>query len=397
VTPAFFRIVWTVLRKEVVENLRDRRTMLSAFLFVPLMGPLLFAGMTTFMVDRVVGEADERLRLPVIGSEYAPNLLQFANENGADVVPYSEGVEQARRAIRAGAENFMIVIPDSFGDDIKGGESAHIEIIWDSSNNKAQRYAGRARSLLGAYSSQLGALRLMARGMDPRVVEAIDVRSIDMATPSGRALVLLGALTYFLLFSLLMGGLYLAIDVTAGERERGSLEPLLCLPVSRTTLVLGKLGATALFMLMAMTLTLCALVVSMQFLPLEKLGMNSNFGPLVGLKIAGILLPMAVFGAALLFVVGSFTRSYREAQTWLGAILAIPTLPILFAGMANVRPSTLLMAVPSLSQHLIATNLLRGDPVEPLHVLVSVASTLLVGSSLIWIATRLYQREKLLG
>jgi sodium transport system permease protein len=109
------------------------------------------------------------------------------------------------------------------------------------------------------------------------------------------------------------------------------------------------------------------------------------------------MLPMSIFGAALLFVVGSFTRTYREAQTWLGAILAIPTLPILFASVANVRPSTLLMAIPSLSQHLIATNLLRGDRVEPTHVLVSIISTLSVGTVLIWFATRLYRREKLLG
>jgi len=393
----FWHIVWTVLCKEVIENLRDRRTMFSAFLFVPLMGPLLFAGMTTFMVDRVVGEADERLRMPVIGAEHAPNLLQFANENGADVIAFTAGAEQARLAVREGREHFVLVIPDSFGDKLKAGEAAPVEIIWDSSNNKAQRHSSRARSLLNAYSSQLGALRLMARGIDPHVMETIDVRSIDIATPSGRALVLLGTLTYFLLFSLLMGGLYLAIDVTAGERERGSLESLLCLPVSRASLVLGKLCATALFMLMALALTLTALVVSMQFLPLEKLGMSSNFGPLVGLQIAAIMMPMSIFGAALLFCVGSFTRSYREAQTWLGAILAIPTLPILFAGMANVRPSTPLMAVPSLSQHLIATNLLRGDAVEPLHVLVSIISTLLVGGVLVWVATRLYQREKLLG
>jgi len=391
------RVIWTVLCKEVLENLRDRRTMLSAFLFVPLMGPLLFAGMTAFMVDRAAGEADERVRVPVIGAQYAFNLLQFANENGADIVNFAGDVAQARRAVREGSEHFVLVIPKTFGEKLKAGEAAPIEIIWDSSNNKAQRHVSHARSLLHAYSSQLGALRLMARGIDPRVIEAFDIRSTDIATPSGRALIVLGTLTYFLLFSLLMGGIYLAIDVTAGERERGSLESLLSLPVSRVSLVLGKLGATALFMLMALMLTLTALVISMQFLPLEKLGMSSNFGPVIALKIAALMLPMSVFGAALLFVVGSFTRSYREAQTWLGAILAIPTLPILFAGMANVRPSTPLMAIPSLSQHLIATNLLRGDVVEPLHVVVSVASTLLVGCVLIWIATRLYEREKLLG
>jgi len=364
---------------------------------VPLMGPLLFAGMTTFMVERVVGEADERLRLVVIGGEHAPNFLQFATENGADVIALTDDVASARASVRAGREHFILVIPGSFGDKLRSGEGAPVEVIWDSSNNKAQRHAGRARGLLEAYSAQVGKLRLLARGIDPQVVDAFSVRSIDIATPSGRALVLLGTLTYFLIFALLMGGIALAIDVTAGERERGSLESLLCLPVTRTCLVLGKLGATALFMLFALILTLTALVISMQFLPLEKLGMSSNFGPLVGVKIAGILVPMAIFGAALLFVVGSFTRTYREAQTWLGAVLAIPTLPILFAGLANVRPSTLLMTVPSLSQHLIATNLLRGDAVQSLHVVVSIFSTLLVGIALAWVATRLYQRERLLG
>jgi sodium transport system permease protein len=392
-----WQIIWAVFRKEVTENLRDRRTIFSAFLFVPLMGPLLFAGMTAFMVDRVVGEADERLRFPVIGVEHASNLLQFATENGADIAPFTGDIEQARTAVREGRENFVLVVPPSLGNNLSAGQAVPLDIVWDSSNNKAQRYASRARLLLNAYASQLGALRLATRGIDPRVMEVFDVRSVDIATPSGRALVLLGTLTYFLLFSLLMGGLYLAIDVTAGERERGSLESLLCLPVGRASLVVGKLAATVLFMLMALSITLTALVISMQFLPLEKLGMSSNFGPLVGLKIAGILLPMSIFGAAILFVVGSFTRTYREAQTWLGAILAIPTLPILFASVANVRPSTLLMTIPSLSQHLIATNLLRGDAVDPIHVLVSITSTLAAGSILIWIATRLYQREKLLG
>jgi sodium transport system permease protein len=394
---SWWRVIWIVMRKEVIENLRDRRTLLSAFLFVPLLGPLLFAGMTTFMVDRVVGEADEALRLPVIGAEHAPNLMQFVRQNGATVVSFDGSLDQARVAVREGREHFVLIVPASVGEKIRAGESAPIEVLWDSSNNKAQRHASRARSLLNAYSSQLGALRLAARGVDAQIATPIDVRSIDIATPSGRALILLGTLTYFFLFSLLMGGLYLAIDVTAGERERGSLESLLCLPLGRASLVLGKLGATALFMVLALSVTLTALVFCMQFLPLEKLGMSSNFGPLVALKVAAILLPMSIFGAALLFVVGSFTRSYREAQTWLGAILAVPTLPILFAGMANVRPSTSLMAIPSLSQHLIATNLLRGDAVEPLHVVVSIASTLLVGGAFTYLAVRLYRREKLLG
>lgn len=391
------QIIATVFRKEVIENIRDRRTMLSAFLFVPLFGPLMFALMTAFIVDRVVGEADERLRLPVIGAEHAPNLLSFATENGADVVELQIDVAEARERVRRGDEHFVVVIPSVIGETLRSGEPAQIELINDSSNNKAQRHVQRARGLLGAYADKIGRLRLLARGIDPGVVEPYDVRTFDVATPSGRAVALLGMLTYFLLFSLLMGGLYLAIDVTAGERERGSLESLLCLPVSRASLVFGKIAATAVFMIAALCVTLAALVVSMQFLPLYKLGMSANFGPPVALKILATMLPMSILGAALFFVVGSFTRTYREAQTWIGLVLAIPTLPIVFAGIANVRPTTELMLIPSMSQHLIATNFLRGDPVEPLHVIVSVGSTLLIGLVLLWVATRLYSREKLLG
>ncbi|HYM34177.1 MAG TPA: ABC transporter permease [Steroidobacteraceae bacterium] len=391
------RSLWIVLKKEALENLRDRRTLLSAFLFVPLMGPLLFALMTTLTVDRVVNEADEPLRLPVIGAEYAPHLLSFFVENGAEIVKLDTDVAAARAAVSRGREQFVLVIPEKIGDQLNSGEPAPVELISDSSNNKARRYVGRAHDLLEVYGRKLGALRLLARGVDSSVITPFEVRIVDVATPSSRSLVLLGTLTYFLLFSLLLGGMYLAIDVTAGERERGSLESLLCLPITRTQLVLGKIAATTLFMLMALFLTLVALVISMQFLPLEKLGMASNFSPLIALKIAATMLPMSIFGAALLFVVGSFTRSYREAQTWLGAILAVPTLPIIFAGFADVRPSTPLMTIPSLSQHLIATNLLRGDVVEPIHVAVSVVSTLLAGGVLLWIATQLYRREKLLG
>jgi sodium transport system permease protein len=391
------RIIWTVFRKEVLENVRDRRTLFSAFLFVPLIGPLLFAFMTAFIVDRAVGEADESLRLPVVGAEYAPNLMQFATENGANVVRLTATVSEAKELVRNRRELFVLIISSDIGAELQAGDPAVIELVSDSSDNKAQRFVGRARGLVGAFGGKIGGLRLLARGVDPSVIEPFDVRHIDVATPSGRALLLLGTVTYFLLFSLLMGGLYLAIDVTAGERERGSLESLLCQPIRRSSIVLGKIAATALFMVLALIVTLTALVICMQFLPLEKLGMSSNLGPMIGVKIAAVMLPMSLFGAALLFTVGSFTRSYREAQTWLGLVLAIPTLPILFASMANVRASTEFMLIPSLSQHLIATNFLRGDPVEPVHIAVSAISTLLLGALLTIVATQLYRRERLLG
>jgi len=387
----------TVLRKEALENLRDRRTLFSAFLFVPLLGPLLFAVMTAFIVDRVVSEADERLHTPVIGVQHAPNLLAFLRENGANVVEYSGDLQSARQAVASGQEYFVLAIDERLGAQLRSGEPVMLLLVADSSNNKAQRYVAHVRALLAAYSSRIARQRLLARGMDPAIIEPIAVRTQEVATPSGRAVALLGAVTYFLLFSLLMGGLYLAIDVTAGERERGSLESLLCVPVGRAALAFGKIGATALFMIASLCVSLIVLSASMPFLPLYKLGMNANFTPLIAMKIAALLLPLALLGSALFFIVGSFTRSYREAQTWIGLALALPTLPILFASVANLRSSFALMFVPSLSQHLLATEWLRGDAVEPSYIAASAASTLAIGGGLVWLATRLYRREKVLG
>jgi sodium transport system permease protein len=208
---------------------------------------------------------------------------------------------------------------------------------------------------------------------------------------------LLGMLSYFFIFALLMGGMNLAIDSTAGERERGSLEPLLCLPVKRDHLIFGKIFAACLFMCISLALSLTTFHFTLKFLPLQELGMTPNFGPDVVVIAFLLLAPFALLGAALMTLVASFTKSYKEAQTWLSVVLLAPTMPILVVSILMVRPSTLLMFVPSLSQHLLLVGLIKNEPINMLHVFVSVGGTLLLGILFTWICARLYRREGLLG
>jgi sodium transport system permease protein len=130
---------------------------------------------------------------------------------------------------------------------------------------------------------------------------------------------------------------------------------------------------------------------------LEDYGMTANLGPLTAMRVVLVVAPLVLAGAALLTVVASFTRSYREAQTWLSVVLLIPTLPLAFMSMLALQPSTMLMAVPSLSQHFLMTRLLRDEPLPALDVAVSVGATLLLGLLLTWVAGRLYKREAILG
>ncbi len=391
------KLLWTVVGKELLDNARDRRTLASALLFGPLFGPLLFAVLISVVIQQTVSDVERPVTLPVIGAEHAPNLVAFLERNGFDVQDWSEDAGAAREAVQAGREDVVLVIDPAFGERFQAGLPARVQLIQDASAQRAARNVNRTRSALGAYSSQLRAMRLQARGVSPEVLSPVVIDDVDVSTATGRAALLLGMITYFLLAAMLMGGLYLAIDATAGERERGSLEPLLTLPVTRSTLLVGKILATCCYMLLSLVITLVAFAVGLSFVSLEELGMSANFGPEV--VVLGFLLmaPFVLLGAALMTLVASFTKTYKEAQTYVGVLIVVPTLPILFAAFLSVKPSALLMTVPSLSQHLLMTALIRNEPVDPGFAALSVISTLALGVLVTWLATLFYRREGLMG
>jgi sodium transport system permease protein len=389
--------VSTVFLKEVKDNFRDRRTLLSALLMGPLFGPILFAFVINMSLKQSLGEAGEPLDLPVIGQEHAPRLMDYLKSQNINIADAPADRAAAVEAVKTGKHDLVIVIKASFGEDLAGAVPATIEVISDLANTQAERESRRALQALRSYNQELAAIRLVARGIDPLVLRPLNIDVVDVSTPSGRSALLLGMLSYFFLFALLTGGMNLAIDTTAGERERGSLEPLLCLPVTRDQLIFGKIGAACLFMALSLSLSLVSFYVTLQFVPLEKLGMTPNFGPAVVAKAFLLLLPFTLLGASLMTLVASFTKSFKEAQTWLSLVLLAPTLPILIVSILMVRPSTPLMFIPSLSQHLLLVGLVKNEPVNMLHVLVSVSGTLIAGVILALICARLYRREGLLG
>jgi len=391
------RTLLTVFRKEVLDNVRDRRTLASALIMGPLFGPLLFAFVINLSIERSLDDAERVIELPVIGQQHAPNLLRYLESRNIDIVDGPADRDAALAAVSAGEHDVVLVIPPEFAGQFMDSVPARIEVIADQSNSQADRQARRVRGALHGYSQELASLRLTARGVSPLAVRPLNIDDVDVSTPSGRSAILLGMMSYFFIFALLMGGMYLAIDTTAGERERGSLEPLLALPVTRNQLLLGKIAATCVFMALSLSLSLGSFYVALKFMPLEELGMTPNFGPLTVGAAFLVLAPFILLGAALMTLVASFTKSYREAQTWLSVVLLAPTLPILIVSILTLRPRLEFMFVPSLSQHLLLVDMVKNEPLDPLYVAISVGSTLLFGGLLTWLCARLYRREGLLG
>ena len=390
------RAALIVFAKEFLENLRDRRTLFSALLIGPLFGPLFFGFMVSRMLDQSLLENDEVVHLTVVGAERAPGLAAFLKAQAVEITAAAWSEAEAVAQVRSGRVQVVVLVPPEYPTRFSSGAPAPVLVIADSADSQGHKHADRARALLAAFGGGIAQLRLQLRGIDPLIATPVAVNDVDVATPTGRAVLILGFMTYFVLFSVLMGGLYLAIDSTAGERERGSLEALLSLPVSRGALVGGKILATCAYMSLSLTITLTAFVIAFRFVPLERIGMSANLGPVTALAFFAICLPFVPLGASLMTLVASFAKSYREAQTYLTTVLLVPTLPIAFASIYSLKTKTYLMPVPSLSQHLLMTSVLKGEPIAAADVCLSVLSTLVLALILGLLTARHWRRESML-
>jgi sodium transport system permease protein len=387
----------TVFLKEVLDNIRDRRTLSTSLIMGPIFGPILFSVVINLSIERSLDDAQKTLELPIIGVEHAPNLVDYLVSKNIDTVDGPAHLAAAMEAVKIGELDVVLVIPAEFGDQLADMTPAMVQIVSDQANRDADRDARRVRNAVREYAQLLAGLRVVARGVNPQSLQAISIDEVDVSTPSGRSAMLLGMMSYFFIFAALMGGMYLAIDTTAGERERGSLEPLLSLPVTRSQLIFGKIAATCLFMSLSLLLSLLAFYFVLDYMPLEQLGMTPNFNLDVVISALLLFLPFILVGSALMTLVASFTKSYREAQTWLSVVLIAPTMPILIVSILMLRPRTEFMFIPSLSQHLLLVDMVKNEPLDPAHVAISVVSTLVIGIALTWACARLYRREGLLG
>ena len=383
---------WVVYWKEMRESLRDRRVLMNSLLLGPLLGPLLFLVMMRLVVGRELEKAEQPLPVVVIGAERAPELIDALKQMGLEVKPPVADPEQAVReqridlALRVGAD---------FGAAWRDGRPAEVEVIYDSSRREGSSDVDRLRNMLESYSHRNGALRLLARGLSPGIATAVVVANRDTATPQARGALLFAMLPYMLVLTIFIGGLWLAIDSTAGERERQSLEPLLANPVPRDRILLGKLMATATFSTASLTLGLLAFLVVGQFMPTEQLGMSLALGPHFFAVALPVLVPLVLLLCIGQILIAAFARSVREAQTYLGLAQLVPIIPSIVLSILPVKAKLWMYAVPLLGQQLSIMRLLRAEPVPMLALALSAVVTLLVATVVFLITRRVYESERL--
>jgi sodium transport system permease protein len=385
--------IWNVSQKEIIDNLRDRRSLFSG-LASTLIGPVLTVILIVVLGKTMFTEAMEKtLALPVVGAERAPQLMAFLKQNNVEIQP---APVDPQAAVRNGDLNLVLVIPEDYPDDFSSGRPAEIKFVVDSSRTSAMPDVERARTLVNVYGQQIIALRLIARGINPGVIHPIEPSNQDVSTPQSQVTIFLNMMPYFIVLVVFTGGMHVIIDATAGERERGSLEPLLINPVRRRDFVLGKLGAALPFALFAVFINLLAFALAFNLLPLENyLGFQITIDTSALVYIFLIALPMILLASAIQMIVASFTRSFKEAQTYVAFLPLIPALPGVMLAFLPVKPSIGWMLIPTFGQQLIINQLMRGETVNPMLVAISTLVTLAMAAVLIVVAVKLYQRERI--
>jgi sodium transport system permease protein len=382
----------TVYKKEVRENLRDRRSLFNSVLLGPILFPILFIGLAYFAGSKQQERVEQILEIPVVGAEHAPNLVKFLQQQGVIILPAPDNPETQ---VRAQEVQVIIRIPENFSQQWKAGEPAIVEVIADPSRRESDIPMQRVKGLLNAYGGQIGHLRLQLRGVSPTIQSAIMVKDVDLSTPQSRGMLVMIMLPYVLMITAFTGGMHLAVDTTAGEKERKSLEPLLINPVPRWQIMLGKMCATATYAFASLSLTLLAFRFAFPLLPTGALGVDLN---LSAEAVGGILLavaPVVILAAAMLTTLASLAKSLREAQSYMGLVFMIPMIPSLIFMVNPMKPETWMMGIPMFSQNLLIGEFVRGEPVNLLWLGLSMSSTLLIGLAIAAVAATLFNRPRI--
>ena len=380
--------IGVVLRKELVDALRDRRTIFAALLSSVFLGPVLLFALSGLVAS--LEERAERRDVHIVGAAGVPSLVNWFERNTFTVHPVdaASGWEQA---LKDGQRTEPVVVaPAGFEEAVVRGEQPTVEVVHDSTNQRSQAGAARIERVLEGYARERATILLALRGVSAQVLSPFDVESRDLANAEARSTRITGMLPFFVMMAVLYGALAAALDTTAGERERGSLEPLLMTPAERWTLVAGKWAAVATVAMMIAVLSCFSFLPGQWLLRSDTLAALFRFGPREATLFLAVLLPFAAAISAVLMAVAIRSRSFKEAQaSSTVVVLAVSLLPLVSVFNLGAEAPWHVW-VPALAQNVLMNRVLRGEDLTLLQMLVPLAvSTVIAVAGVAFVARSL--------
>ena len=387
-------IMSIVAKKEFRDGVRDKRALLSAFFF-PLSAPLFIYFLLNAVIE--MSQVDETVSVPIYGADAAPGLIAYLTEAGIEVNGRdTQTLDEVKSQVADQTLDFALMIPEDFQDTMASYRPPDLLIVSDSSRNDVAAQVGQLRRVLNQYNQELISLRLIARGVSPKVTIGARPISIDVASDQKRTANVLNFIPIYVLMAAFVAGLGIAIDGTAGERERKSLEPLLINPIRPVDIIFGKWFASGTFALLGMLATLVLCVVAMFALPIEEIGLSFEISTKQALALLMVSLPVPYIAASLQILLGLFAKSFKDAQSYIGILVILPMVPVIIRQFMPFVTEPWMAGIPIFAQSVLMMDVLAGSGYSFLSLSVALISGFVASALLCLVAARLLTTERMI-
>lgn len=370
-----------VFGKELRDAIRDKRSVMAAMSYA-FFGPLLMAVAFFFMITQLTDPSD--VEIDIKGAEHAPAFVDYLAQRG---------IVERSKPWPAGQHPITLTIDENWANHIAQAQQAPVTLTADFSSTKQRSDIRRIETALEGYSQQIAYIRLQMRGIDPRVISPIDVVKQDTATKGSRSALIMGSAMIFILMSVFFSGMNVAIDISAGERERNSLELLLSQPLTTQQMVLGKALAASCFAMAGGLLSVVLIPWVFRLLPLHEIGISVVITTADMCLMIAMLLPLALLATALQLFVSFRAKSFKEAQTYISFVLMLPMMVVFGVEFTNTK-NPLLYYTPVTGQHQALLDIIKGEAIQWLPLAISSLVTLLLGWIILRFIGRMLASEK---
>lgn len=360
--------IFYIFKKEVIDAMRDRRTLMMVLISSLLILPIMLLAISE-LTEQIESQQEKRLVLAV-NLQQAPGLENYILRQGYQIERAPNDYEQKSR--NKSLSKPVLLVANDFAEKMQQGDRGGLEIVYDTSNRQAEIGAKLLQRLLDGYSREVISLRLQMRGISTGALQAVDIKERHLNRPEERKVVLTSFLPVLLISAVVIGGMFAAIDTTAGERERGSLEPLMMNPITGWQMVLGKWGAVAFIAMTVVLLTVSSFFPSQLLIRSDTLRAEFQFGVAEAARFLLVMLPLAACLTSIQVAIALSCKNFKEAQVRNQMFSLLVTMaPFMLSLNQGPEPQWFRWA-PVLSQNLLMNQVLKGEVISTLPVLGSI-------------------------
>lgn len=358
--------ITVVFRKEWRDALRDSKS-LRMTLLMPVYFVGVFVASSLFIIhmsNQSKATNNEPIKLAVVGAELLPSLIDWLQERGVQVDSVGD---DAYQKVESGQLGYALIIPKDAHEKFATGESIELALVFDATNGKLQGAVHFVRQQIWSWNGRIGSLRLLSRGISPAIVNPVYVRDLNVASDQKMGFFVMASLPMLLILTVFIGSVGFSADMTAGERERRSLESLLITPASSTALVLGKWLNSFSLTLLILFVEVTLLVFAFAYVPFKELGLRVDVSPLELAGVFVVLASLALLATGLQFLVSLFARNFKDAQTYMGLMVFIPMVPLFYTLFNPSAYADWFRWVPVLGHQVLIKDLLLGGNITAAH------------------------------